>query len=223
MLPYIKEISKFNSDNNLIIAPSNIYLPLFQNTNITLGTQNIDLNEDQALTGDTTIAQLKSLNVKYAIIGHYERQKYYHETEHDIIIKIKKALKNNLKVIYCIGETYEEMQRKVDYQVLERAIARVLNNIPEDEFKNIIIAYEPTYMIGGEIPLDFNKISNNIYFIKNLINNYYHKNIKVVYGGNINSDNIKKFSKISNLDGFIIGSASLNPETIKEILTNLND
>lgn len=224
MLLYANEISAIKeSKTELVIAPSNIYLPLFQNSNISLCTQNIDLNENLELTGDITVSQLKSLNVKYAIIGHFERKKYYNETERDIIAKIKIALKNNLKVIYCIGETYEEMARKVHYQVLEKALARVLNNISENNFKDIIIAYEPAYMIGGEAPLDINKISENIHFIKNLIDNYYHQDIKVIYGGNINSDNVMDFAKMKNLDGFIIGSSSLEPTTIKEILSYLND
>jgi len=224
ILKYQREISTIPIDNmELIIAPSNIYLPLFQSSNISLCAQNIDLYENLALTGDITIEQLKSCHVKYSIVGHYERKKYYHESETDIINKIKLALNNNLKVIYCIGETYEEMARKVHYQTLERAIARILNKISCDDFKNIIIAYEPTYMIGGEIPLDFKQISDNINFIKNLIDNYYHEDIKVIYGGNINSENIKNFLKIKSLDGFIIGSSSLDVSTIKDIIYTIND
>ena len=223
IIKYKEQISNIDTKNiELILAPSNIYLSLFKDNNYSLCTQNIDLCESFNLTGDTSILQLKSLNVKYAIIGHYERQKYYHENEHHIISKVKNALKNNLKVIYCIGETYEEMAMKVHYKVLERAIARILNNIDSNDFKNIIIAYEPTYMIGGETDLNINQIKENIDFIKNLIDNYYHEDIKVVYGGNINSSNIKKFNSIPSLDGFIIGSSSLNIEELTYIINNLN-
>jgi len=114
------------------------------------------------------------------------------------------------------------MAMKVHYKVLERAIARILNNIDSNDFKNIIIAYEPTYMIGGETDLNINQIKENIDFIKNLIDNYYHEDIKVVYGGNINSSNIKKFNSIPSLDGFIICSSSLNIEELTYIINNLN-
>lgn len=102
---------------NLILAPSNIYLPLFKKENINLAVQDISLNESLNLTGDISIDQLKSLNIQYAIIGHFERRKYYKETEYEILKKIKNALKSNIKVIYCIGETEEERERKVEYQI----------------------------------------------------------------------------------------------------------
>ncbi len=223
MLLYKENIHNLKSPNiELILAPSICYLPIFKGENLSLCAQNIALNEDLNLTGDVSIPQLQSLNVKYVIVGHYERRKYYNETEYDIIKKINIALKNGFKVIYCVGETFEELSRKVEYQVLERAIAKVLNNISTDDFKNIIIAYEPTYMIGGKNTLNINKISDNINFIKNLIDNYYQTEIKVVYGGNINPDNIKEFKDIKNLDGLIIGASSLNLDDLKVIINNMN-
>ena len=204
-----------------ILAPSSIYLSLFKNEELNLCTQDISLNNGLNLTGDICIEGLKSLNVKYTIIGHHERRKYYNENEREINIKIKTALENSIKVIYCIGETKEELGRKVEYQVLERQIARIFNNIPKEEFKNIIIAYEPTYLIGCNECYDINKIEDNINFIKNLIHNYYQRKIKVIYGGNINLNNIDDFNKITNLDGYIIGNSSLNPANIKKIIEKM--
>ncbi|MCM1053077.1 MAG: triose-phosphate isomerase [Ruminococcus sp.] len=223
MLLYKESIHNLKEPNiELILAPSICYLPIFKGEELSLCAQNISLNEELNLTGDVSISQLLSLNVKYVIVGHYERRKYYNETEHDIIKKISIALKNDLKVIYCIGETYEELSRHVEYQVLERAIARILNNVSTEDFKNIIIAYEPAYMIGGKNTLNINKISENITFIKNLIDNYYHGEIKVVYGGNINPNTIKEFSKIKNLDGLMLGTSSLNPEDLRIVMNNMN-
>ncbi len=222
MLIYREALSNLNHDNlEFILAPSSIYLPLFKREDVKLCAQDLNIHADKALTGDISIEQLLSLDVKYVIIGHSERREYYHETEQDIINKINLALKNNLKVIYCIGETKEELARRVEYLILERQLARVLNNIPENKFKDIIIAYEPTYMIGGNTNLDIATIEKNIYFIKNLIDNYYHTPISVLYGGNITPQNIAKFQKIQGLDGYIIGASSLDPETIKKIITNI--
>lgn len=222
MLLYKEALHDLNLNNlELILAPSACYLPIFKGETLSLCAQDLSLNEGLNLTGDISVNQLQSLNVEYVIIGHYERKKYYNETEHDIIKKIDLALKENLKVIYCIGETYEELSRKVEYQVLERAIARILNNISQDNFKNITIAYEPTYMIGGKQKLDIKKITDNINFIKNIINSYYHCDIDVVYGGNITPKNVSEFTKIKTLDGLILGASSLNPNDLKNIIDKI--
>ena len=219
ILKYREDLKNINSQNlELIIAPSDIYLPLFKDVNLSLCAQNLSLYADLNLTGDTSITALSSLNVKYIIIGHYERQKYYHESEQELIKKIKLALKNNFKVIYCIGETIEELNRKVEYQVIEKALARIFNNLDPLDFKNIIIAYEPTYLIGTDNPYNINKIKDTINFIKNLMLSYYHYTPDVVYGGNIKIANIKDFLTIKNLDGFIIGSSILNPQNIEKFI-----
>ncbi len=224
ILTYKDALHNINSENiNLVIAPSSLYLTLFKDENINLCTQNISLHDDLNLTGDTTINQLQSLNVKYAIIGHYERRKYYHETNWDIIKKIKCALKNNLKVIYCIGESLEELERHVEYQALEGQIAKILNYISTTDFKNIIIAYEPTYMIGGSNNLNIKSIENNINFIKNLIHSYYKEEINVIYGGNINPNNINEFITINSLDGFILGTSCLDINNLKIIIEKLQN
>lgn len=209
-------------NTKIILAPSTPFLPIFTNTGITLSTQNINLNNELLLTGDISINALKSLNVSFTIIGHFERRKYYNETNKDILDKIKLALKNKLKVIYCIGETKEELDRKVEYQVLEKSIATILNNIPKEQFENIIIAYEPTYLIGSNEKINIDKIYEMISFIKNIVTSYYHTPIKVVFGGNITPDNINKLNKIEDLDGFIIGHAALDPTNIKTIIDNID-
>lgn len=210
-----------NSNINLILAPSSIYLPLFKNTNINLCIQDIALNEKLNLTGDISIHQLKSLDVKYAIIGHFERRKYYKETEYEILSKIKDALKEDIKVIYCIGETEEENMRHVEYLVLEREIARIFNKLDNEELKNIIIAYEPGYLIGKNVSHNTEKIASIVNFIKRLVMDYYHINIPVVFGGSINKDNINELISTKNIDGFIICSSILNPENISKIITKM--
>ena len=221
IINYKNYLTNIHTDINLILAPPILYLNLFKDTNYLLCSQDIPLHEELNLTGDYTISQLKDLNVKYALIGHFERQKYYQENEQQILLKIKKALANNLKVIYCIGETKEELERKVEYQTIEKSLARILNNIPLEEFNNIIIAYEPTYLIGSKEDYNISKIVDTINFIKHLILSYYHTDIKIVFGGNINPENITNFLNIPNLDGFIVGNSSLNPQNIALILDKM--
>lgn len=209
-------------NTKFILAPSNIYFPLFKNTNINLCCQNLNLNDNLKLTGDTTITQLKSLDIKYALIGHAERRTYYNETEKEILSKIQAALENGLQVIYCIGETKEEHLRKVTYQVLEKSLARILNNISEVHFPHIIIAYEPTYLIGGNTRIDYHQIASTINFIKNLLYDYYNYDFSLIYGGNINPENIQNFEKIPELAGYIVSSAILNPLNIQNLITNIS-
>lgn len=222
ILDYEKSLQKINTKEiELIMAPQDPYLAILKSDKYSICSQNIPLYNDLYLTGDTSIEALKSIGVTYTIIGHYERRKYYKETELEIKEKINQALKENIKVIYCIGETLEEHLRKVDYQVLERQIARILNYIPNKEFKNIIIAYEPTYMIGNKEHYDFKKIESNIQFIKNIIDNYYHGEIKVVYGGSINLDNISDFCNIKYLDGLMVSRSILEVKNITKIIENM--
>lgn len=224
MLIYREELRSIKKNNiELILAPSDIYLSLFKREEISLCSQNISLYNNSFITGDSNIKGLLSLDIKYTIIGHYERRKYYNETEADIIVKMNEALNNNLKIIYCIGETKEELERRVEYQVLEKQIARILNNFKTTSFKNIIIAYEPVYMLENTIEPNYKKISETISFLKNLIYNYYEQEIDIVYGGNVTAKNITEFTKIKNLDGIMIGEASLDITNIEKISATLKD
>ena len=218
MLEYKDALNKINTENiNLILAPTSIYLPLFKDSKVLLSVQDIALNENLNLTGDISISQLKSLDVKYAIIGHFERRKYYKESEFEILAKIKDALENGLKVIYCIGESSEERERRVEYQVLERQIARVLNKLSNEEIKNIIIAYEPTDLIGNNSTYNLLKIRSMIIFIKKLIKDYYGVNLDVVFGGSVCPQNLNDLIKLKELDGFIVCTGVLKPENLDEI------
>ena len=222
MLEYKDALNNINTENiNLILAPTSIYLPLFKDSKVLLSVQDIALNENLNLTGDISISQLKSLDVKYAIIGHFERRKYYKESEFEILAKIKDALENGLKVIYCIGESFEERERRVEYQVLERQIARVLNKLSNEEIKNIIIAYEPTDLIGKTSAYDLLKIRSMIIFIKKLIKDYYGVNLDVVFGGSVCPENLNDLTKLKELDGFIVCTGVLRPENLDEIIKKM--
>ena len=222
MLEYKEVLKKIEHNSlNFILAPSSIYLSLFKNTNINLCIQDIALNEKLNLTGDISIAQLKSLDVKYAIIGHYERRKYYKETEYEILAKVKDALENGIKVIYCIGESKEERDRKVEYQVLEKQIARILNKLNNEDIKNIMIAYEPTDLIGNNNTYNLLKIRSMVLFIKKIIKDYYGIDIAVVFGGSIKKETIDDLINLNIIDGFIICTSVLNPKNIPELIEKI--
>lgn len=203
---YLKKIDKVE---NVVICPSNIFIPYFLNKKFEVGIQNIYLN-DKTCTGEITAKQAKSLGISYAIIGHSERRTNFIETNIVVNHKIKEALKNNLKVILCIGETLEEKQNNKTIKVLKKQINECLKDINEE----VIIAYEPIWAIGTNIVPTVSEIENNISKIKEIVNT------KVLYGGSVNSSNISEIIKVT--DGVLIGKASTDVVEFLKIIEVVN-
>ena len=210
---------KMIKNKNVVLCPSYIYIPYFLNYDFSVGSQNVCRDLDGNYTGEVSARQLASIGVKYTIIGHSERRIKLNETDSDINKKIKSAIDYKLKVILCIGETDEEKRLLKKDRVLKRQIRDALFNIKD--LSNIIIAYEPIWSIGtNNIPTN-DELEKTITYIKELVYDIYKINIKVIYGGSINEKNILKFKTIKNLDGFLIGSASINPNQFIEIINKI--
>lgn len=158
------------------------------------------------------------MGAKYVIVGHSERRIYRHEINIDFINKINNAVENGLNVIYCIGETLNEKENGRTYEVLEKQISEVLNNV---EIKNIMIAYEPVWAIGtGKVP-EVNEIKENIKFINDIIMENYEEKLDILYGGSVNDTNIGELCTIKGLNGFLVGGASLDPNKVKGMLIEM--
>ena len=215
---YLKHFKNINN-KNIVICPSYIYIPYFLNYKFSVGSQNVCAYEDGGYTGEVSARQLASIGVKYTIVGHSERRIKLKESNLEINKKIKKSLESNLKVIFCIGETEEEKKLCKTEMVLKRQIRDSLFDIKD--LSNVVIAYEPVWSIGT------NKIPNNEYlintitYIKELVRTMYKTDIKVIYGGSINENNILDLNDIGGLDGFLIGSASINPIKFIEIIEKI--
>ena len=147
---YLKEIDK-KKINNVIFFPSNLYIPYFSKYNI--GSQDISFKEGGSITGDTSIKQYLDFNIKYALIGHSERRKYFNDSKY-ISDKVNLALKNNIIPIICIGETEEEYNNKLTKKVLKKELDEALENNITLLNNEIIIAYEPIFSIGTNKVLD---------------------------------------------------------------------
>lgn len=216
---YINIFKEINN-KNLVICPSYIYIPYFLNYSFKVGSQNVCASEDGGFTGEVSALQLSSIGVKYSIVGHSERRIKLKETDIDINKKIINCLKNKLKVILCIGETKEEYSLLKKDIIIKRQIRDALVGI--NDLSNVIIAYEPIWAIGtNDIP-NSNEIIKTIHYIKELVFELYSQNIKVLYGGSINEKNILDLNKIKELDGFLIGSASINPNQFIEIINKIS-
>jgi len=206
-------------NNNLVICPSFIYIPYFLNYGFNVGSQNVCSSEDGGYTGEISAKQLHSIGVKYTIIGHSERRIKLKETDIEINKKIQSSLKSHLKVILCIGETEEEKELLKKDIVLKRQIRNALFDV--EDLSNVIIAYEPVWSVGTNKLPSNEELVKTISYIKNLIYSMYKKDIKVIYGGSINEKNIENLKNIKELDGFLIGSASINPNRFIEIIDKI--
>ena len=183
---------------------------------ISLGAQDIDPISKTGLTGGISGFVLKELGCKYVIIGHSENR--VNGDDNALINKkIKVSLNNKLKILFCIGENFNEKKHKKTKIVIKSQINNGLKNIKN--IKNIIFAYEPVWSIGtGIIPKE-HELKNNILFIKQLLKKKFKlKNPKVLYGGSVNPKNIKELRTINQIDGFLIGGASQNSNKFIDII-----
>lgn len=213
-LEYSKNIEELNN-TNLIIVPSMLYIDYFQNAKCKIGSQDISSFMEETITGEITGSQLESIGVSFVLVGHSERRKYKNEINIDFINKINHAQEYNFKIIYCIGETLEEKEKNETYNVLEKQISEVLNNV---SLKDIIIAYEPVWAIGTGKVASAKEINETVEYIKDIIDEKYECSIKVLYGGSVTPENISELNNIENIDGFLVGGASLNADNVQKML-----
>ena len=184
---------------------------------IQIGSQDCDELEDYGpYTGSTSSKLLKDVGAKYVILGHSEKRNQG-DNDLNINLKIKNSIKVNLKVILCVGETLFERKKNKTHIVLKKQITNCLKNIKN--IKNIIIAYEPVWSIGTGLLPSSNILINDISKLKKFIKSKYKVlNPVVLYGGSVNSKNISQLKIIDNIDGFLIGGASLNEKNFIDII-----
>ena len=218
----LDSVVKFSKNNKNIkfrivyCPPNTLIRPLskrLKKTNLEVGAQNCHESDDYgAYTGHINSKMLKNVGAKYVILGHSENRQSG-ETDKLINLKIKSAIKSNLKVIFCIGETLSEKRKKITNKVLAKQITNGLKSIKNTS--NIIIAYEPVWSIGtGLIPRS-NDLLNSISYIKSKFNK---KTPKVLYGGSVNDKNITELKDINVIDGFLIGGASQSSKKFIDII-----
>ena len=217
------KFSKLRKSNKskFIYCPPYTLLSLFsqklKKTKIDIGAQNChEDNNFGAFTGAINSKMLKSVGAKYVILGHSENRS---SGENDILInkKIKSSLSSNLKIIFCIGETLVQKNKKLTHKVLKNQIINGLKGIKE--FSNIILAYEPVWSIGSGLIPGIGDLEININYIKNIVKkNFKVKKLKVLYGGSVNPKNVSELNKIDIIDGFLVGSASQDSKRFIDIV-----
>ena len=201
----------------IIICPPFTYSYLIANKlkNCYLGGQNCSLFLEGAYTGDVSASMLYDIGCQFCIVGHSERRTIFNETNNEVSIKATNSLKNNIHPIICVGET---LQQKKDNQTKEILSKQIRESISEDSNNNnTIIAYEPIWAIGSGLTSSLEEIDEIHNFIKNEIQGY--ENYKILYGGSVKSANSREILNLDNVDGLLIGGASLNVDEFKKILS----
>ena len=226
----IKGITNNITESEKILCVPFLYIEtvrklINETKNIFVGAQNCNENKNGAFTGEVSCEMLNSIGVKHIIIGHSERREYYYESDEIIEKKIFQAINNNMLPIFCCGETLEARENNSYFDYVESQIDKSLFGLNLDQISKIIIAYEPIWAIGsGKVP-QLSEIEEMHKFIRKKINEKYSKtvsqNISILYGGSVNSSNAKNIFNLPNVNGGLIGGASLNSNEFLSIVKEL--
>jgi len=195
---------------------------IISGSKIKLGAQNLYWEEKGAYTGEISPLMLKDISCEYVIIGHSERREHFHETNQTINLKIKAALKNSLRPIFCIGEKLEEREKGDTIKIINEQMEKGLYEINENEIKNIIIAYEPVWAIGTGRTATPEQAQEVHSFIREKLKKNYGNEIAsyaiILYGGSVKADNTYSLIKQKDIDGALVGGASLEAGSFGKII-----
>ena len=195
---------------------------LTKGTNIHVGAQNCHWKESGAFTGEIAPSMLTELGVEYVVIGHSERRTYFGETDATVLARTKAALASGLKPIVCIGETLEERNSGNMEKVLQRQVREGFKDVTEEELANIVVAYEPVWAIGTGVTATDEQANDSIAFVRSVFADMYGKEaaekLYIQYGGSMNDKNAEGLLNMSEIDGGLIGGASLVAEKFAAVV-----
>ena len=227
-IAFIEEFTPLVKDTENEVVLCVPYTDLFyalltaQNTNIKIGAQNMHWKETGAYTGEVSAKMLKAIGVEYVIIGHSERRQYFNETDETVNLKLKAAFENELKPIICVGETLEERETGTTVEIITSQTRLALEGLTDEQVKNTIIAYEPIWAIGTGKTATSEDANNSIKEIRKEIEKIYGKDVAdcviIQYGGSVKSSNAKELFNMSDIDGGLVGGASLKPDEFAKIV-----
>ncbi|NLC87499.1 MAG: triose-phosphate isomerase [Clostridiaceae bacterium] len=193
-----------------------------QGTSINIGAQNMHWEESGSYTGEISANMLKCINVNYVIIGHSERRKYFAETDELINKKLITAISHEITPILCIGENLKERALGIQEEIVLKQITIALQGLSKEQVKNVIIAYEPIWAIGTGKVATKEDVNNMLKGIRKQISIMYDENvaqnITLLYGGSVNKDNAKELLNIPDMDGALVGGASLDASEFGKLL-----
>ena len=216
-------LAKLPTDNNthVVLAPSFVYLhkvaKMCANTaKVVAAAQDCSANEKGAFTGEVSANMVASCNARYVVLGHSERRANFKESNDILKTKVGQAFRNDLKVIFCCGESLVQRESGVHFDWIKTQISESLFHLSSVEFKNIVVAYEPIWAIGTGVTASTNQAQEMHAFIRNILVEQYGNevalSISILYGGSCNPSNAKELFSSQDIDGGLIGGASLNSD-----------
>ena len=210
-----------------VVIPPSLYLHDFYETtkglkNMFIGAQNCAFEESGAYTGEISAAMIQSVGGSYVIIGHSERRSYFKETHEELKKKTEIALEHNITPIFCVGESAEKRQANQYFEVVEAQLNDSVLHLSSDDFRKIVIAYEPVWAIGTGLTASSAQAQEMHHFIRSLIEKKYGRilaeGISVLYGGSCNEKNAAELFACPDVDGGLIGGAALKAKEFVEII-----
>jgi triosephosphate isomerase len=210
------------------VFPPFVYLKdvcdILSSSKIFVGAQNMNMEERGAFTGEVSGGMLRDIGCTHVIIGHSERRTIYQETDSIINSKLKVALLNNLQPILCVGESQEERDADKTRKVVEGQLSGGLLNLNPEQVKELTIAYEPVWAIGTGKTATPDQANEVHAFIRNTMKSKYGddtaKSIRIQYGGSVNAENAKDLLGQPEIDGALVGGASLDPDSFLDIVSD---
>jgi len=196
-------------------------------TDIQLGAQDVHWEEEGAFTGEVSCKMLKDAGCTFVIIGHSERRQYFGETNETVNKKLKAALKNAIFPIVCVGETLEEREKGLTFKVLDDHVKNGLKDISEEEIARVVIAYEPVWAIGTGKTATPQQAQEVHKYIRDLLVKMYNKDVaealRIQYGGSVKPDNIAELMLQPDVDGALVGGASLKVDSFASIVKQASE
>jgi triosephosphate isomerase len=213
---------------DVILCPPYVYLEMAtdiaEDSVFGVGAQNINENDEGAYTGEISGIMLASMEVEYCIIGHSERRKYYREDHLLLAKKLDAALRNGIRPIFCCGEVLPEREAGKHFEVVRKQLDESLFHLTDEQFKQVIVAYEPVWAIGTGVNATPQQAQEMHAYIRKEIANRYGENLasetSILYGGSCNSSNACELFSQEDVDGGLIGGASLKAEEFMKIVTS---
>lgn len=222
----LAQLTQDVKDREIMIAPPFTALDrvfqTIQDTNIQLGAQNLFWELEGAYTGEISPKMLKDTGCRYVIIGHSERRQFFGETDETVNKKIRSAIINGLVPIFCVGETEKEREDTQTFSVLDKQMKIGLYNFSFDDLQNLVIAYEPVWAIGTGKTASPEQAQEVHAFLRKWIADRWGaqeaNKIRILYGGSVKPNNINELMAMNDIDGALVGGASLNAKTFSEII-----
>lgn len=215
-------------DAQIIVAPTFVNLASavdhLEFTPITVAAQNMHQNENGAYTGEISADMLKSIGVETVILGHSERRSHFHETDAVLAFKVNTALSHNMRVIFCFGEELKDRQDNQHFNVVENQLRDGLFHIKNEDWVNIVLAYEPVWAIGTGETASPEQTQEMHLFIRETVRKRFGSiadDVSILYGGSVKPDNAREIFSKPDVDGGLIGGAALKADDFVAIIEGI--